>query len=91
MALFERDNAEFRADVGAQALSGTVARDDFVEKVYEKLSSVYDLTFGPLLHPGRLFARDRLGIKAGGPRPGSGSGHWYQPGPLPAALSSHWH
>jgi len=65
MALFERDNTEFRADVGAQALSGTVVENDFVERVYEKLSSVYDLTFGPLLHPGRLFARDRLGIKTG--------------------------
>jgi len=29
----------------------------------EKLASVYDLTFGPTLHPGRLVARDRMGIK----------------------------
>jgi phosphatidylethanolamine/phosphatidyl-N-methylethanolamine N-methyltransferase len=65
MALFERDNPKITAEVGAQALSGTVVENDFVERVYEKLSGVYDLTFGPLLHPGRLFAKDRLGIKAG--------------------------
>jgi phosphatidylethanolamine/phosphatidyl-N-methylethanolamine N-methyltransferase len=65
MALFEQDRSELTVDAGAQAISQTVVENDFVERVYEKLSGVYDLTFGPLLHPGRLFARDRLGIKAG--------------------------
>ena len=65
MPLFDRDNPEFTADVSAQALSGTVVENDFVGRVYEKLSGVYDLTFGPLLHPGRLYAKDRLGIKPG--------------------------
>ena len=46
-------------------MSGTVVENDFVGRVYEKLSGVYDLTFGPLLHPGRLYAKDRLGIKPG--------------------------
>jgi phosphatidylethanolamine/phosphatidyl-N-methylethanolamine N-methyltransferase len=65
MPLFDRENPEFTADVSAQALSGTVVENDFVGRVYEKLSGVYDLTFGPLLHPGRLYAKDRLGINAG--------------------------
>jgi phosphatidylethanolamine/phosphatidyl-N-methylethanolamine N-methyltransferase len=65
MPLFDRENPEFTADVSAQALSGTVVENDFVGRVYEKLSGVYDLTFGPLLHPGRLYAKDRLGIHRG--------------------------
>ena len=65
MPLFDRETPEFTADVSAQALSGTVVENDFVGRVYEKLSGVYDLTFGPLLHPGRLYAKDRLGIKPG--------------------------
>jgi phosphatidylethanolamine/phosphatidyl-N-methylethanolamine N-methyltransferase len=65
MALFDRENPKFTADVSAQALSGTVVENDFVGRVYEKLSGVYDLTFGPLLHPGRLYAKDRLGIQPG--------------------------
>ena len=65
MALFEREDSEFGADVGTRALSVTAVENDFVERVYEKLASVYDLTFGPTLHPGRLVARDRMNIQAG--------------------------
>ena len=65
MALFEQENSDFGADVGTRALSVTAVENDFVERVYEKLASVYDLTFGPTLHPGRLVARDRMGIKPG--------------------------
>lgn len=63
MALFERDEPHFGSDAGTRALSVTAVRSDFVGRVYENLSSVYDLTFGPLLHPGRLYAKDRLGIR----------------------------
>jgi phosphatidylethanolamine/phosphatidyl-N-methylethanolamine N-methyltransferase len=65
MALFERENTEFGADVATRALSVTAVEDDFVEGVYEKLAKVYDLTFGPTLHPGRLVALDRMDIKPG--------------------------
>ncbi len=65
MALFERENTDFGTDVATRALSVTAVENDFVERVYEKLASVYDLTFGPTLHPGRLVARDRMGIKRG--------------------------
>ena len=39
--------------------------NDFVEGVYEKLAYVYDLTFGPTLHPGRVQAIQRMSIRPG--------------------------
>jgi phosphatidylethanolamine/phosphatidyl-N-methylethanolamine N-methyltransferase len=65
MTLFERENDEFTADVGTRALSVTAVENDFVERVYEKLSKVYDVIYGPTLHPGRLVAIERMGIKPG--------------------------
>jgi phosphatidylethanolamine/phosphatidyl-N-methylethanolamine N-methyltransferase len=70
MALFEPpsavDQEEFLgSDVATRALSVTVVENDFVARVYEKLASVYDFTFGPTLHPGRLQAIQRMGISAG--------------------------
>lgn len=65
MPLFERENDEFRPEVGSQALSVIAIENDFVEGVYDKLASVYDLTFGPILHPGRLLALERIGIVPG--------------------------
>ncbi|MGH9203226.1 MAG: class I SAM-dependent methyltransferase [Vicinamibacterales bacterium] len=65
MALFEREDTDFSSDVGTRALSVTVVENDFVEGVYEKLASFYDLTFGPTLHPGRLIALERMGIRPG--------------------------
>ena len=65
MALFEREESEFGSDVATRALSVTAVENDFVERVYEKLASVYDLFFGPTLHPGRLVARDQMGIQPG--------------------------
>jgi phosphatidylethanolamine/phosphatidyl-N-methylethanolamine N-methyltransferase len=65
MPLFERENEEFRSDVGSQALSVIAIENDFVEGVYDKLASVYDLIFGPILHPGRLVALERIGIAPG--------------------------
>jgi phosphatidylethanolamine/phosphatidyl-N-methylethanolamine N-methyltransferase len=65
MALFEREDTDFGSDVATRALSVTAVENDFVTRVYEKLANVYDLTFGPTLHPGRLQARDRMGVKPG--------------------------
>jgi phosphatidylethanolamine/phosphatidyl-N-methylethanolamine N-methyltransferase len=64
MALFERED-DFRSDAASRALSVTVVENDFVESVYEKIAKVYDLTFGPTLHPGRLIAVEGMGIKPG--------------------------
>lgn len=65
MALFERENDDFGSDVATRALSVTVVENQFVERVYEKLANVYDLVFGPTLHPGRLVAMERMGIRPG--------------------------
>lgn len=65
ISLFEREHEKFRPDVGSQALSVIAIENDFVEGVYDKLSSVYDLIFGPILHPGRLLALERIGIRPG--------------------------
>jgi phosphatidylethanolamine/phosphatidyl-N-methylethanolamine N-methyltransferase len=65
MALFEREETDFGTDAATRALSVTAVENDFVARVYEKLASVYDLTFGPTLHPGRLAARDRMGVEPG--------------------------
>jgi phosphatidylethanolamine/phosphatidyl-N-methylethanolamine N-methyltransferase len=65
MALFEREDTDFGTDVATRALSVTAVENDFVERVYDKIARVYDLTFGPTLHPGRLIALERMGIKPG--------------------------
>ena len=65
MTLFEHGDDDFGSDVATRALSCTVVENDFVERVYEKLSTTYDLFFGPVLHPGRLVAIDRMGIRRG--------------------------
>ena len=65
MALFEQEETDFGTDVGTRALSVIAVENHFVERVYEKLASSYDLFFGPTLHPGRLVARDRMGITPG--------------------------
>jgi len=65
MALFEREEQDFGSDVATRALSVTAVENDFVARVYEKLANVYDLIFGPTLHPGRLVAIDRMAIKSG--------------------------
>src|SRR3977135_4064168 len=65
MALFEQDTEDFGTDVATRALSVTVVENDFVARVYEKLASVYDVVFGPSLHPGRLVAIERMDIQPG--------------------------
>ena len=53
------------SDAASRALSVTAVENDFVAGVYDKLASVYDLTFGPSLHPGRIQAIQRMGIGPG--------------------------
>ena len=52
-------------DAASRALSVTAVENDFVEDVYTKISSWYDLFFGPTLHAGRLEAIRRLPIGPG--------------------------
>jgi phosphatidylethanolamine/phosphatidyl-N-methylethanolamine N-methyltransferase len=70
MALFDRkaeqeDELVSGSDAATRALSVAAVENDFVEGVYDKLAKVYDLIFGPTLHPGRLQAIQRMNIQAG--------------------------
>jgi phosphatidylethanolamine/phosphatidyl-N-methylethanolamine N-methyltransferase len=69
MPLFEPPQSEedeiVGTDAATRALSVTAVENDFVAGVYEKLASVYDFTFGPTLHPGRVQAIQRMGIQSG--------------------------
>ena len=67
MALFtdRSDEKVIGGDAATRALSSIDVENHFVERVYEKISGVYDFTFGPTLHPGRLQALDRMIIEPG--------------------------
>jgi phosphatidylethanolamine/phosphatidyl-N-methylethanolamine N-methyltransferase len=68
MALFDpsREREEYLgSDAATRALSVTAVENDFVARVYEKLASVYDFTFGPTLHPGRMHAIQKMKIRPG--------------------------
>jgi phosphatidylethanolamine/phosphatidyl-N-methylethanolamine N-methyltransferase len=52
-------------DTATRALSVTAVENAFVERVYQKLAGVYDYTFGPTLHPGRLEAIEKMSIHPG--------------------------
>jgi phosphatidylethanolamine/phosphatidyl-N-methylethanolamine N-methyltransferase len=69
MALFDRkerteDELVSGSDAATRALSVAAVENDFVEGVYDKLAKVYDLIFGPTLHPGRIQAIQRMDIQA---------------------------
>jgi phosphatidylethanolamine/phosphatidyl-N-methylethanolamine N-methyltransferase len=53
------------SDAASRALSVIAVENDFVVGVYQKLALVYDVTFGPSLHPGRVQAIQRMGIQPG--------------------------
>ena len=70
MPLFDRkvdssDELASGSDALTRALSVIAVENDFVEEVYDKLAKVYDITFGPTLHPGRLQAIERMDIQSG--------------------------
>jgi len=66
--LFPREeNKDFAAtnDAATRSLSAISLETSFVEGVYEKMASVYDLFFGLPLHHGRAKAIRRMAIKPG--------------------------
>src|SRR3954462_8494281 len=68
MALFDTSNEHEEivgSDAATRALSVTAVENEFVSRVYENIAWFYDLTFGPALHPGRVAAIERMGIKPG--------------------------
>ena len=64
MALFEQQTRR-SGDAAANALSVTNVGTDFVEKVYQNIAKVYDYTYGPTLHPGRIEALEKMRIRPG--------------------------
>src|SRR2546427_7478239 len=60
-----REEEILAAGDGAAQLSVAVVENDFVGRVYEKLAIVYDLAFGPTLHPGRRRAVAQMPIRPG--------------------------
>jgi phosphatidylethanolamine/phosphatidyl-N-methylethanolamine N-methyltransferase len=69
MPLFDTDrdrhNPILGGDAATRALSVSTVENHFVERVYEKLAVVYDLIFGPTLHPGRIEALKKMNIRPG--------------------------
>jgi phosphatidylethanolamine/phosphatidyl-N-methylethanolamine N-methyltransferase len=68
MALFDTDRDPHETvggDAATRALSVTVVENHFVERVYEKLAVVYDVIFGPTLHPGRVEALKKMNVQPG--------------------------
>ena len=64
MALFEQKISR-SGDAATRALSVTTVGTDFVERVYQNIAQVYDYTYGPTLHPGRLEAIKKMRIRPG--------------------------
>jgi phosphatidylethanolamine/phosphatidyl-N-methylethanolamine N-methyltransferase len=68
MALFDhgRERSDsVSGDAATRALSVSVVENDFNNRVYENLANVYDLFFGPTLHPGRIEAIRKMKIQPG--------------------------
>jgi phosphatidylethanolamine/phosphatidyl-N-methylethanolamine N-methyltransferase len=64
MALFDAETRR-SGDAATRALSVTTVETDFVEKVYQNIAYLYDYTYGPTLHPGRLEAIEKMAIRPG--------------------------
>jgi len=60
-----RDEEVLSSGAGMAQLSAAAVENDFVERVYEKLASVYDVAFGPALHAGRRRAISRMALRPG--------------------------
>jgi phosphatidylethanolamine/phosphatidyl-N-methylethanolamine N-methyltransferase len=65
LKLDDREDYIAATDAATRALSVAEVENDFVEGVYDKLAKVYDVVFGPTLHPGRVQAIRRMGLKTG--------------------------
>jgi phosphatidylethanolamine/phosphatidyl-N-methylethanolamine N-methyltransferase len=61
MALSLREHDHF----GAEALSAATVGNALVDRVYSKLTPVYDILFGPILQAGRVQAIARMNLQPG--------------------------
>jgi phosphatidylethanolamine/phosphatidyl-N-methylethanolamine N-methyltransferase len=65
MALSLREHDHFGSDAAVRALSAATVGNALIDRVYAKLSPVYDIVFGPILQPGRVAAIARMAIQPG--------------------------
>ena len=65
MALSLRHHDHFTAHPDVAGLSTATVHNASVDRVYAKLSPVYDVVFGAVLQPGRVAAIDRMAIQPG--------------------------
>ena len=65
MALSLREHDHFGSDAAVRALSVTTVGNALIDRVYAKLSPIYDVVFGPILQPGRVAAVARMAIRPG--------------------------
>jgi phosphatidylethanolamine/phosphatidyl-N-methylethanolamine N-methyltransferase len=65
LKLDDREDYLAASDAATRALSVAEVENDFVEGVYDKLAKVYDLVFGPTLHPGRVKAIRQMALRPG--------------------------
>ena len=65
MSLLDSEPESLGTDVATRALSQTAVEPAFVAGVYDKLATIYDVLYGPMLHRGRLAALERMGIQPG--------------------------
>lgn len=65
MALSLREHDHFRSDAALRALSVATVGNALIDRVYAKLSPIYDIVFGPILQPGRVVAVTRMQIRPG--------------------------
>ena len=61
MAIPLREHDHF----GSEALSAATVGNALIDRVYAKLTPVYDILFGPILQPGRIVAIARMDLRAG--------------------------
>jgi phosphatidylethanolamine/phosphatidyl-N-methylethanolamine N-methyltransferase len=64
MPIFDQ-HTQRSGNAATRALSVTNVGTDFVEKVYQNIAQVYDYTYGPTLHPGRIEAIKKMRIRPG--------------------------
>lgn len=64
MALFEQETQR-SGSAATKALSVTNYGTDFMHLVYQNIAKVYDYTYGPTLHPGRIEALEKMRIRPG--------------------------
>lgn len=65
MALSLRQHDQFGSDPAVRALSAATVGNAFIDRVYAKLSPIYDIVFGRELQPGRIAAVARMQIRPG--------------------------